>query len=211
MRDILRTVLRDINRICLREDKPIVEVFLFLKSLKATNLILTSTQVEQNLLYNRLTELEEYQYDPLYLKYFNLLVDLLKKTYTSITKRLTALLKGHEITYDLLWALFKPNIVVYTTYYSTGKPRYIKYYFGEERKMDNNVKYFHLEYYYVDFDSKASGETSIELAIIKFRGTKRINSLDAFPLEYHPNKNEIKAHLVEYSRKFMSLIGVHHR
>jgi len=155
--------------------------------------------------------LEEYQCDPSYLKHFNLLVDLVKKTYASTTKRLTALLEGHEITYDLLWALFKPNMVVYTTCYGTGKPRCVKYHFGEERTMDNNVEYFHLECHYVDFDGKASGETSIELAIMKFRGTKRISSLDAFPLEYHPNKNEMKAHLVECGRKFVSLMGVHHR
>ena len=49
--------------------------------------------------------------------------------------------------------------------------------------MHNRVKYFHLEYRYVDFDGKVFGETSIELAILQSRGTKRISSLDAFPLE----------------------------
>ncbi len=87
----------------------------------------------------------------------------------------------------------------------------MKYYFSKERTIDNNVEYFHLEYYYVDFDSKASRETLIELAIIKFRRTKRISSLDAFPLEYYLNKNEIKVYLIDHSRKFISLIGVHHR
>ncbi len=77
--------------------------------------------------------------------------------------------------------------------------------------IDNNVEYFHLKYYYMDFDSKASRKTLIELAIMKFRGIKRINSLDAFPLEYYLNKNEMKVYLIECSRKFMSLIGVHHR
>lgn len=95
--------------------------------------------------------------------------------------------------------LFKSNIVVYTTYYSTGKPRYIKYYFGEKRTIDNNVEYFYLEYYYVDFDSKTSRETLIELAIIKFYRIKRINSLNAFPLKYYLNKNEIKVYLIKYS------------
>ena len=77
--------------------------------------------------------------------------------------------------------------------------------------MDNGVEYFHLECRYVDFDGKVFGETSIELAILNFRGTKGINSLDAFPLEHHPNKNEVKAHLVDCGRKFVSLMGVHHR
>jgi len=101
--------------------------------------------------------------------------------------------------------------VIYTTYYSTNKSRYIKYYFGEERTIDNNVEYFYLECYYVDFDSKASEETLIELIILKFRRIKRINSLNVFPLEYYLNKNEIKLYLIEYSRKFISLIGVYYR
>ncbi|KAI9726527.1 MAG: hypothetical protein M1835_003773, partial [Candelina submexicana] len=190
LRDILRTTLRDVNGICLREDKP---------------------TVEQNLLYNRLTELQEYQCDPSSLKHFNLLVNFVKTTYSSTTKRLIALLENHEITYDLLWALFKPNTVVYTTCFGTGKPRCVRYDFGEERTTSNGVEYFHLECRYVDFDGKVFGETSIELAIVKFRGTKRINSLDAFPLEYHPSKDEVKANLVECGHKFVSLMGVHHR
>ena len=78
--------------------------------------------------------------------------------------------------------------MVYTTYFGTGKARYIKYHFGEKRKIDNGVKYFYLEYYYVDFDSKTFGEILIKLAILKFRKIKRIDSFDAFPLEYYLNK-----------------------
>jgi len=167
--------------------------------------------VEQNLLYNRLRELEQYQCDSSYLKHLNLLVSFLKITYASTTKSLTALLEDHEITYDHLWALFKPNALVYTICSGTGKPRCVKYKSGEAKTMDNGLEYFHLECHYLDFDGKVFGETAIELAITRFRGTKRISSLDAFPLEYHPNKNDAKAHLLECGRKFMSLMGVHHR
>ena len=81
----------------------------------------------------------------------------------------------------------------------------------EQVTMDNGMEYFHLECHYVDFDGKAFGETSVALAILKFRGIKRINTLDAFPLEYHSNKTRVKANLAECGRKFVSLMGVHHR
>ncbi len=58
------------------------------------------------------------------------------------------------------------------------------------------MEYFHLECHYVDFDGKAFGETLIELAILKFRGIKRIDSLNTFPLEYYSNKDKVKAHLI---------------
>lgn len=50
----------------------------------------------------------------------------------------------------------------------------------------------------------------MECAIPKSRGTK-VNSLDAFFFGYHPNKNKILAHLIDCGRKFVSLMGVHHR
>lgn len=162
-------------------------------------------------MYNRLAELEEYKCDPSYLKHFNLLVNFVKVTYRSTTRRLIALLEHHEITYEMLWALFKPNMVVYTTCFGTGKPRCVKYQRGEERTTDNKVEYFHLECCYMDFDGKVFGETSIELVIMKFRGTRRISSLNAFPLEYHPNKDKVKAHLVGCGRNFVSLMGVQYR
>ena len=139
------------------------------------------------------------------------MVSFVKKTYASTHERLIALLEAQEITYDLLWALFKPNIVVYTTCFGTAKLRCVKYNSGEERTTNNGVEYFHLECRYLDFDGKVFGETSVELGIPKFRGTRKVNSLDAFPLEYHPSKNKILAHLVDCGRKFVSLISVHHR
>ena len=101
-------------------------------------------------------------------------------------------------------------MVVYNTCLGTGKPRCVKYHFGEERTT-NGIEYFHLECRYVDFDGKVIGETPIEVAILKFRGTKKIHTLDAFPFEYHPNKKEMKAHLVECGRNFISLMGIRHR
>jgi hypothetical protein len=60
------------------------------------------------------------------------------------------------------------------------------------------------------FDGKVFGETSIELAILKFRGTKRINSLDAFALEYIRAKTRSRHISSNAVGSFVSLIGVHH-
>ena len=56
----------------------------------------------------------------------------------SIIERLKPLLKNHEIIYNLLWALFKPNLEVYTTYPSTSKLKYIK--FNYNKKKQNQAK-----------------------------------------------------------------------
>jgi hypothetical protein len=146
-----------------------------------------------------------------YLKHLDLLISFIETTYASTTERLEPLLKNREITYDLLWALFKPNSEVYTTCPGTGEPRCVKFNHGEEKTRQSGAKYFHLDCRYFDFDGKVFGEAALELAIEKFRGTKRIDFLQAFPLEYHRKSSEIRARLIGYGRTFNDLRGVHHR
>jgi hypothetical protein len=95
------------------------------------------------------------------------------------------LLKKHEIIYNLIWAFFKLNTILYIIYIGIGKPRYIKYDFSEERKQIDGVKYFYIGYYYLDFNRKVFGEVLTILRIKKFYRIRRINSLGVFPLLYY--------------------------
>jgi hypothetical protein len=74
------------------------------------------------MLYHYLPELESYRSEldrdslnSTYTKHLDLLIDHIKKTYASTTATLVSLLQSKEITYDLLWALFKSSSLVYTT------------------------------------------------------------------------------------------------
>jgi hypothetical protein len=138
-------------------------------------------------------------------------VDFIKKTYASTTRQVAALLKHHEITYDLLWSLFKPNMIMYATCAGTKKSRCVKYDFGEEKKLGNGTIYYSMQCRYLDFDGKTFGEVSTELHIFKFRGTRRIETLPTFPLQFHPDKCKLRANLIQCGRMFISLMGAHHR
>ncbi|KAL9129214.1 MAG: hypothetical protein Q9217_002283 [Psora testacea] len=198
LRDILRTVLRGIRAVNLNEDKP---------------------TVEQNLLFNYLDELQFCQdnantraiYDPASLKHLELLVDFIKTTYKSTAQCLLSLLEDSEITYDLLWALFKPNSMVYSTCFGTEKLRYVMYDSGEEGETSNGLKYYKMECRCLDYDGHVFGESPIDLAIVKFRGKKRISTLNAFPLQYHPDAKGVRRRLVECGRRFVSMLGPHYR
>lgn len=54
--------------------------------------------------------------------HLDLLIDYIRKTYSVIRHCLSLHLESKEITYDLLWALFKLGALVYTTCPSTCKP-----------------------------------------------------------------------------------------
>jgi len=114
--------------------------------------------------------------------HLGLLIDYLKSAYADTTQSMLSLLPTGYITYDLLWALFKPNALVYTTCSGTHKPRCVRYNFGEEKTTIAGTKYWNLDCSYLDFNGEDLGVFPIELKIAKFRGAKRINALTAFPL-----------------------------
>lgn len=101
--------------------------------------------------------------------------------------------------------------MVYTTCFGTDKPRCVIYDAGEEQETSTGLKYYKMECRNLDYDGQVFGEASINLAITKFRGKRRISTLNAFPLRYHPDEQRMKAQLVECGRKFVSMLGAHHR
>ncbi|KAH7374066.1 hypothetical protein BKA64DRAFT_586823 [Cadophora sp. MPI-SDFR-AT-0126] len=194
LRDVLRIVLKGVHGISAQEDKP---------------------SVEQNLLYHYLSELQSHRsgtdpLDPTCAAHLDLLIQHIRITYTDTRARLLPLLPNGEITYDLLWALFKPNTFAYTTCPGTKKQRCIKYDFGEERSTSDGVVYFHIRGRSIDFDGKVFGEVPVDTGILKYRGSKPINSLDVFPLRYHENVDQVRAELVRCGQKFSSVKSVQH-
>ncbi|KAJ6020015.1 hypothetical protein N7522_000090 [Penicillium canescens] len=195
LRDILREVLHDVKAISLMEDKP---------------------SIEQNILFHFLLELEKYAENmnnsegesPR--QHLRLLIDHLKQAYSAISQRLESMLQYGHITYDLLWALFKPGCHVYTTCIGTKEPRCVRFDAGEEMTQ-NDETWWNLECRFFDYDGVKFGEAGMFLRLAKFRGSKPIESLEAFPLRYHPRHGQVRKDLVERGEKFRDLAGSHIR
>lgn len=100
---------------------------------------------------------------------------------------------------------------MYTTCSGTQKPPCVRYNFGEEKTSKSGTGFWNLDCRYLDFNGEDFGSVSIELQIPKFRGTRRINTLEAFPLQDHADVRAARAELLASGQKFMSLIGSHHR
>lgn len=137
------------------------------------------------------------------------MISYIREKYASLSQQVNDLLQHGEITYDLLWFLFKPNEIVYTTCDGTGKPRCLRFGIGEE-KTTLFGPIFNLGCQYLDSDGEKVGFASIDLNISQFTGVKRIASLPCFPLQYHPQKGQVRAELVACGKKFYSLRGSHH-
>lgn len=138
------------------------------------------------------------------------LVDRIKHTYKESMERFTSLLQHGEITYDLLWALFKPGCPVYTKCFGTEKPRCVIFDAGKETTV-GGITFFKLECRYMDYDGKVFGEAELSSGIVKFQGSKPISTLAAFPLHHHPVHARVRSDLIGCGKKFCDLMGTHIR
>ncbi len=122
------------------------------------------------------------------------------------------MLKNGLITFDLLWALWKPNTLAYTTTYgSHDEPRVFKVEMAEKHHTLMKGEYYYLEGKYFEYDGKQFGFGGLSEEIGDFRGARKITSLGCYPLEYHKNKVQLRQDLIERGKKFVSLGGVHYK
>ena len=156
------------------------------------------------------TDLEDDTNSNAKLKHLDLLVEYIRAAYISTSSRLASLLKNREITYDLLWALFKPNMEIYTTVLDAEKPACCRYDSGKESMTSARIPYFHVDCRLLDFNGQVFGEVSTALGIKNFQGAKRIDRLEAFPLKFHAHQKEMREYFVRCGRQFTSLMGQHH-
>lgn len=171
-------------------------------------------QIEQNVLFHvrekltlRRADITRNSEDITAVNHLDLFVDYIDAAFESTDERLCGLLGNKEITYDLLWALFKPNTEVYTTCTGTGASRCALFNYCEERKDMSGSKFMYLETRFLASNGNVLGEVTTGLRIPYFRGTIRIELLAAYPLQYHPEKDEIRNKLIQRGCKVRLLNG----
>jgi hypothetical protein len=116
-----------------------------------------------------------------------LLLKYLDEDYTAVRKALKPMLKAGTITYDLVWALFKPNTIAFTpTYANKDDPRCFRVDFSYEyESWLTQAKSLVVDGRYLEYDGKSFGLGDHQVQIQAFKGHKKITSLSAYPLKYH--------------------------
>jgi len=142
-----------------------------------------------------------------------LLLTYIDEDYEATRKALRPMLKAGTITYDLVWALFKPNTIAYTpTYTNKDDPRCFKVDSTYEyESWMTGQKSWVVDGRYLEYDGKAFGLGDHQVSIPAFKGHKKITSLATYPLKYHADPEAIKAQLIARGKKFVSLQGMNYR
>lgn len=103
-------------------------------------------------------------------KHLKVLLKYLDKDYASTKKALYPMLENGIITFDLLWALYKPNTLAYTTTYGTAdEPRAFKIELAEKIVSFMKGTWYNIEGKYLEYDGKTWGMGMLHLTFHKIR------------------------------------------
>lgn len=143
-------------------------------------------------------------------KQLKVLVKYLDKDYAKIKNSLYPMLKSGIITFDFLWALWKPNTLVYSTSDDTGDdPRVFKVSFAGKASTLLSGSWYFVEGKCLEFDGKKFGHGTLAQEVQEFQGTRKITSLPVYPLKYHKDELNVRQALIERGKKFVELAGAH--
>lgn len=184
LRGALQEVLRECKSISLVEDVPQLDphtLFHYYDELKA--------HVDKTLK-SRLHKVKrgkEQKRLKLQIAQCKLLLGYIDEDYTATRKALKPMLKAGTITYDLVWALFKPNTIAFTpTYQNKDDPRCFKVDGSYEyESWMTGIKSWYVDGKYLEYDGKTFGLGDHQVAIQAFKGHRKITSLAAYPLAFH--------------------------
>ncbi|KAF2109978.1 hypothetical protein BDV96DRAFT_528794 [Lophiotrema nucula] len=213
LRESLQEVLKDVKGVSLVEDNPSIDphmMFLHHRELKMYIKELKTKLKKASRKSSKGAKKEAKKFTER-VKHCKLLSAYLEEDYKDTRRKLRPMLKAGNITYDLLWALFKPNTIAFTpTYGVADDPRCFKVDCAYEQSSFFG-DYYLIQGQYLEYDGKAFGMGDFDVKVHKFKGVKKITSLDTYPLEYVKKKEEVREKLVQRGKKFVTLQGMSYR
>ena len=133
-------------------------------------------------------------------------------------KSLENMMPNNEITWPLLWALFRPNTMLYHFHQYTEQHQVLLM-----RRMKIRVRQDHTQYWHIMCDMIADDGLKFgytknlgisnrpdkfqDLEIDEFEGTLKLHDLAVYPLELSPNAAQIRSDVIERGRKYVSMTG----
>ncbi|KAJ6264061.1 hypothetical protein Dda_0202 [Drechslerella dactyloides] len=135
-------------------------------------------------------------------QHLDTLIKFLDDEFESTNEEFKNLTTEGLISFELLWALFKPGELIYTT--MLMQPRVLRLKSYQRTECGASLKGT-----FVDYDGTKFGEADAEVDIFGFTGSKKIQDLSVIPLHRIATKDSIVKRLVERGTKFVELQGCH--
>lgn len=160
LRECLQDVIGNIKGVSLVDETPKLDpnvLFLYLKDLRKYARDLKK-QVARPPGANKQERKKEAKRLEEKRQHLRILVKYIDKDYDHVKKSLYPMLEHGLITFDLLWALWKPDTLVYTTTYgSHDEPRVFKVDTAEKHYHISKGEFFYVDGKYFEYDGKQFG------------------------------------------------------
>jgi hypothetical protein len=145
----------------------------------------------------------------------NLLTSTIASDYSRTLTKLERLASHGEIAPDLFYAILIPRSLMVARCAITGLPRIFKLTSWVRTQMDGKPM-FQLNMESVDLVDRPLTHSVVvgrvqTIVHIRPMGTVKIDSLDAYPLKFHADPEGLKESIMKRGKKWVSLIGVHHK
>ncbi|KAI9037414.1 ATP-binding protein [Aspergillus affinis] len=208
LRDALAKVMDGVKGVSLVQETAVVDpnmLFLYLEETR---------QYMRELRQQATTERKKKARNAASLKaqHLKVLLKYLDTDYAETKKTLYPLLEANMITFELLWALFKPNTIAYTpTYGNQDEPRAFKIEYASKESSFMKGQWYSVEGRYLEYDGKTFGMGTMAADVESFKGARKITSLGCYPLKYHREAEDVQAKLIERGKKFVALRGMKYR
>lgn len=161
------------------------------------------------------------------------LLDYMRKNYRQTLARISSLVSHGEITFDLLYAILVPGTIILNRCQITRETRALRL-TTASKSITSSGQFYNLqcealeefledggndneeptEIGWGDKDDASNrkrwGWVSRTAQVWDFAGVEKINTLNAFPIQFHPDEATITSMLVARGRKWASLSGMHH-
>ncbi len=120
------------------------------------------------------------------------------------------LVKNGVITFEYLWTIFEPQTLIYTL--CDGKECVFKLN-SSHTAVDQQagLEFLSLNVWACDWDGTKFGQKGTTLKDYAFGGTTPITSLQAYPLDFHPEKEQLIQRLVARGKLFERFAGYHYQ
>lgn len=161
------------------------------------------------------------------------LLDYIRSDYRTTLASIANLTAHGEITFDLLYAVMVPRSILVTECPITKEPRALQLVSATKvctltggllDMLCESVDAFDSETQIDPWGTgpsaeaeaqkagagKAFGRVQHRVIIPSFKGTRKIASLDAYPIKYHANPEQLKKTLINRGQKWLALRGIHH-
>lgn len=156
LREALTDVMDGVKGVSLVEETPVVDpnlLFLYLEDLRVLCKELKNKKITVKKGKKKAKKLSETKR-----KQLKVLLKYLDKDYADTKKTLYPMLESGLISFEYLWALYKPNTLAFTTTYGAiDEPRAFKIDYAEKESSFLKGEWYSIEGKYLEYDGKVWG------------------------------------------------------